>query len=73
MITHERAIWLVKRCIDWIIEGAENSDARDELYAIGFSNDEIGELCYGYLLDVEGVEKCKSKINGKNFLMNFLT
>ena len=55
MIIHERAIWLVKRCIDWIIEGAENSDARDELYAIGFSNDEIEELGYGYLLDVEGV------------------
>ena len=55
MITHERAMWLVKRCIDWIIEGAENADARDELYAIGFSNDEIEELGYGYLLDVEGV------------------
>ena len=55
MITHERAIWLVKRYIDWIIEGTENSDARDELYAIGFSNDEIEELGYGYLLDVEDV------------------
>lgn len=53
MIAYERSTWLVKRCIDWIIEGAEISDARDDLYAIGFDNDEIEELGYRYLLDVK--------------------
>ena len=53
MITHERAIWLVQKCIDWITEGVEISDAMDDLYAIGFDNDEIEELGYRYLLDNE--------------------
>ena len=53
MITYERAVWLVKKCTDWITQDVEILDARDELYAIGFSNEEIEKLGYGYLLDVE--------------------
>ena len=52
MITYERAIQLVQKCTDWITEYVEISDARGDLYAIGFSNEEIEELGYGYLLDV---------------------
>lgn len=53
MMTYERSIQLVQKCIDWITEGVEISDARDDLYAIGFDNDEIEELGYRYLLDNE--------------------
>ena len=52
MITYERAIQLIQNCIDWITEGVEALDARNDLYAIGFDNDEFEELGYGYLLDV---------------------
>jgi hypothetical protein len=52
-INYQRAIQLIKYCIDWFTSGAEISDVYSELISgVGFDNVELEELGYSYLLDV---------------------
>ena len=53
-ISYQRAIGLLRRCVEIIDEHHELcSDVLEDLYYAGFNNDEIDLLGYGYLLDVE--------------------
>lgn len=53
-ISYQRAICLLRRCVETIDEHHELcSDVLEDLYYAGFNNDEIDSLGYGYLLDVE--------------------
>lgn len=53
-ISYQRAIGLLRRCVETIDEHHELcSDVLEDLYYAGFNNDEIESLGYGYLLDVE--------------------
>lgn len=52
-ISYERAIRLVKHCIDWFTCDEELKDAYSDLVSgVGFDSEELEELGYGYLLDV---------------------
>lgn len=51
-IDYQRAVRLLKDCIDWITQSVTCADAVSDLYAIGFADDEIETLGYEYLLDV---------------------
>ena len=52
-ISYERAVQLTQKCIDWITCDVEIADARDDLDAIGFDEDELQYLGYGYLIEEE--------------------
>lgn len=55
-ISYSRATRMTQKCIDWITCDAELSDARSDLYAIGFGDDELESLGYGYLIQEEEEE-----------------
>lgn len=55
-ISYGRAIQMTKNCIDWIIYGADPEDARSDLNGIGFDEDELEVLGYGYLIEEEDKE-----------------
>ena len=49
---HERAMNLLKRCVEAIFnKHAMYDEALTEMHYVGFSDDEIEELGYGYLFD----------------------
>lgn len=51
-IDYRRAIDMVQDCIDWIIDGAYEEDAYNDLTSgIGFSSEELEELGYTPLLN----------------------
>lgn len=53
-ISYARAIQMVQRCINWITSEVSLGDAYNDLTSgIGFDSEELEELGYGYLLDVE--------------------
>lgn len=53
-LSYDTAIHLLKNCIEWITQNADNADARADLWDIGFCNNEIKKLGFEYLLsDVE--------------------
>ena len=52
-ISYGRAIQMTKNCIDWITCGADPEDARSDLNSIGFDEDELEYLGYGYLIEEE--------------------
>lgn len=53
-ISYARAIQMVKRCINWIIDGADVEDAYNDLTSgVGFNSEELEELGYVYLLDIK--------------------
>jgi CO dehydrogenase/acetyl-CoA synthase epsilon subunit len=51
--SYKRAIQITKNCIDWIICDIEMADARNDLNAIGFDEDELESLGYSYLIEEE--------------------
>lgn len=52
-ISYKRALRMVQGCIGWIIDGADEEDAYNDLVSgIGFDSEELEELGYGYLLNV---------------------
>lgn len=52
-ISYKRAIELLKGCLDYCATYvAETLEAKEEAEIIGFTDDEIEDLGYGYLLDV---------------------
>ena len=52
-VSYQRAIQMVQRCVDWIANDVSCGDAYDDLTCgIGFDEDELAELGFGYLLDV---------------------
>ena len=53
--SYQRAIGLLKRCVELIDEHhcEEYSEVLEDLYYIGFHDDEIEALGYGYLLEEE--------------------
>ena len=54
-ISYHRAIELVKNCMESIYSAhyEDCAEALDDLYGHDFSSEEIEELGYGFLLDVE--------------------
>ena len=53
-IAYSHAISFINRCIDWIDDNSRNNaDAYDTLQHIGFSDEEIEQLGYGYMIDIE--------------------
>ncbi len=53
-ISYERAIQMVKHCINWIIDGADKEDACNDLMSgLEFESAEIESLGYGWMLDSE--------------------
>lgn len=53
-ITYERAIALLKNCIVWEInDTSETEYALSDLWEMGFSNEELKELGFEWMLDVE--------------------
>lgn len=52
-ISYGRAIQMTQKCIDWITCDVEMADARADLDAIGFDEDELESLGYGYLIEEE--------------------
>ena len=56
-ISYQRAIGLLKSCIEYIADGANPIYIEDYLDSMGFMNDEIRELGYGYLLDEESEDE----------------
>ena len=53
-ISYKRAISLLQSCMAWTVEEVSSSDiAKEEFNCIGFDNDEIEALGFGYLLDDE--------------------
>ena len=56
-IDYQRSIELCKGAISWMIEDTyETEAALNEVKGIGFSDDEIDELGFGWMLDVETEE-----------------
>lgn len=56
-ILYKRAIGLLQSCMAWFIEDIPEDDAvRDVFDCIGFNDDEIETLGFGYLIDVEEEE-----------------
>lgn len=52
-ISYQRAMELLKGCLDYCVTYvAESFESRGEADLMGFTDDEIEELGYGYLLDV---------------------
>ena len=52
-ISYKRAIQMIKQCINWITSEVTLYDAYNDLTSgIGFSEEELEELGYAYLLDV---------------------
>lgn len=51
-INKERALHLIRYCIDWIISTVD-FDSYSKLMAIGFSESELRGLGYGYIVDEE--------------------
>lgn len=52
-ISYQRAIQMVKQCIDWIASEVEIVDAYNDLTSgIGLSEEELDDLGYAYLIDV---------------------
>ena len=57
-ISYDRAIQMLQNCIDWITYEVEIADAYSELTSgVGFDEDELEELGYRYLLDVNGEDE----------------
>lgn len=50
-ISKERLEQMVLSCIDWITSMSDYLDAYNDLEAIGFSEAELRELGYGYIVD----------------------
>ena len=51
---YQRVTRLLQNCMDWIDEDHDELYAElDTLLHIGFTNDELSELGYGFLLDIE--------------------
>ena len=55
-ISYNRAIKLTQKCIDWITCSVEPEDARADLNAIGFDEEELIELGYQFLFNEEEEE-----------------
>lgn len=51
-ISYQRAIQMVQECIDWITSELDGGDAYNNLMSIGFDEEELEYLGYGYILDV---------------------
>ncbi len=56
MPSYERAIHLLKGCMSWI-ESDDMSETLDNYEWIGFEDDEIDALGWGYMLDVKEEEE----------------
>jgi hypothetical protein len=58
-INYQRAIELLKYCIESIYSNhyEDCAETLDDLYSSDFSSEEIEELGYGFLLDVEEEEE----------------
>ena len=58
-ISYQRAIELLKNCMESIFEAhyEDCAETLDDLYNSNFSSDDIEELGYGFLLDVEEEEE----------------
>lgn len=56
-MSYQRAIGLLRSCMAWFVEDIPEDDAvRDVFDCIGFNDDEIEALGFGYLIDVEEEE-----------------
>lgn len=56
-ISYKRAIGLLQSCMAWTTEEVPESDiVKEEFNCIGFNDDEIEALGFGYLIDVEEEE-----------------
>lgn len=53
----QRAIKLLKSCIDYTIDGVDPSYLTDCLSEMGFEHNDLRELGYGYLLDEESEDE----------------
>lgn len=56
MPTYDRAIKLLKGCMNWIENDGDHSETLDNFEWIGFSDDEIEALGWGYILDLKEEE-----------------
>lgn len=52
-IDYKRAIKLLKSCVDWFTDDTTNERIVENLELLGFKDDEIEELGYGWLFDEE--------------------
>ncbi len=51
--SYKRSVQLLKSCVDWTACDQLPEDALSDMYAIGFSNDEIEFVGFGNLLEME--------------------
>lgn len=51
--SYRRAVQLLRNCVDWTTCDQLPEDARSDMYAIGFSDEEIEFVGYGNLLEME--------------------
>jgi hypothetical protein len=50
-ISYQRALQMIRGCIGWITDGADEEDAYNDLVSgIGFDSEELEELGYGHLV-----------------------
>lgn len=50
-IDYQRAISLLTKCMDWIEDEFEKSETLDTFQFLGFEDDELEELGFGYLME----------------------
>ena len=50
-ICKDRLEQMVQNCIEWIVSGAEYTEAYEDLMAMGFDEDELKALGYGYIVN----------------------
>lgn len=50
-IYKDRLEQMVRDCIDWIVSGAEYTEAYEDLMAMGFDEDELKALGYEYIVN----------------------
>ena len=50
-IDYQRAISLLTKCMDWIEDEFDKSETLDTFQYLGFENDELEELGFGYLIE----------------------
>jgi hypothetical protein len=53
MPSYERVVHLLKGCMNWIENDGDHSETLDNFEWLGFDDDEIEALGWGYILDVK--------------------
>jgi hypothetical protein len=52
-VSYQRAIKLLKSCVEWFTDDTDNKRIVENLSLLGFGGDEIEELGYGWLFEEE--------------------